>query len=91
MSRRLVRWALRAVKGPLLGYKDVYGGFEELGNLGRERQRSRGFFSGMVRGVSDPREGSKILTFLFRPQLVCISYISEVRSSTEPGMMASDA
>jgi hypothetical protein len=41
----------------------------------------RGFFSGMVRGVSDPREGSKILIFLFRSRLVCRarSYISEAR------------
>jgi hypothetical protein len=28
-------------------------------------------FSGLVRGMSDPREGSKILTFLFRSRLVC--------------------
>jgi hypothetical protein len=28
------------------------------------RQRNRGFFSGMLRGVSDPCEGSKILIFL---------------------------
>jgi hypothetical protein len=33
---------------------------EELGN-----------FSGLVRGLSDPRKGSKILTFLFRSRLVC--------------------
>lgn len=32
-----------------------------------DRQRNRQFFSGMVRGVSDPREGSKILSFLYRP------------------------
>jgi hypothetical protein len=30
----------------------------------------RGFSSGMVRGVPDPREGSKILTFPFRSRLV---------------------
>jgi hypothetical protein len=34
------------------------------------RRGIRGFFSGMVRGVSNPREGSKILSFLFRPRLV---------------------
>jgi hypothetical protein len=34
---------------------------------GRGRQRNRQFFNGMVRGVSNAREGSKILTFLFRP------------------------
>ncbi len=29
----------------------------------------------MVRGVSNPREGSKMLTFLYRPRLVCSSLI----------------
>jgi hypothetical protein len=35
----------------------------------------------MVRGVSDPTEGSEILTFLCRPRVVCRarSYISEDR------------
>jgi hypothetical protein len=46
------------------------------GCLERGRQRNRGFFSGMVRGVSDPREGSKMLTFLFRSRLVCSSLTS---------------
>ena len=32
------------------------------------RQRDRGFFMRVVRGVSNAREGSKILTFLFRPE-----------------------
>jgi hypothetical protein len=32
------------------------------GGIGRGM---RGFFSGMVRGVSNPREGSKILIFLY--------------------------
>ena len=59
------------------------------GTSGRDRQRNRVFFSGMLRGVSNPREGSKILSFLFRSRQVCISYISETRGSTEPGMMAS--
>jgi hypothetical protein len=27
------------------------------GNRGRDRQRNRGFFSGMIRGVSNPRDG----------------------------------
>jgi hypothetical protein len=27
---------------------------------GRDRQRKRGFFGSMLRGVSNPREGSKI-------------------------------
>ena len=45
------------------------------GCLGRDRQRNRGFFSGMLRGVSNPREGSKILTFLFGPRLVCSSLL----------------
>jgi len=44
-------------------------------HLGRDRQRNRGFFSGLVRGVSNPREGSKILTFLFRSRMVCSSLL----------------
>jgi len=44
----------------------------------------RGFSSGMVRGVSNACEGSKILTFLFRTRLVCIFYNSEARGTTEP-------
>jgi hypothetical protein len=45
------------------------------------RQRNQGVFSGMVRGVSNPREGSNMLTVLYRPRLVCRarSYISEAR------------
>jgi hypothetical protein len=31
----------------------------------------RGFLSGLDRGVSNPREGSKMLTFLSRPRMVC--------------------
>jgi hypothetical protein len=46
----------------------------------RDRQRNRAFFSGMVRGVSNAREDSKILTFLFRPRLVC-SVLLHLRSS----------
>jgi hypothetical protein len=42
----------------------------------RDRQRNRGFFSGMVRDVSMPREGSKILKFLIRTRLVYSSCIS---------------
>jgi hypothetical protein len=57
--------ATRAFKEPLRSY----------GNLGRDRQRNRGFFSDMVRGVSEPREGSKILTFLSRPRQVCSSLL----------------
>jgi len=60
---------------------DIWGG------IGRGIRR---FSSGIVRVVSNAREGSKLLSFLFRPQLVCIYYISEARGSTEPGMMASD-
>jgi hypothetical protein len=51
-----------------LGYNDLQEGFEGLRNtwlrVGRGMRES---FSAMVRGVSDPREGSEILTFLFRP------------------------
>jgi hypothetical protein len=59
--------ATRAFKAALSSY----------GYLVRDRQRNRRFFSGMLRGVSTFREGSKILTFPCRPRLVCISYISE--------------
>ena len=47
----------------------------------RGRQRNRGFFSGLFRGVSNPPEGSKILSSLVRPRMVCRarSYISEAR------------
>jgi hypothetical protein len=31
----------------------------------------RGLFGGMLRGVSNPREGSKVLAFLCRTRLVC--------------------
>ena len=44
------------------------------------RQRNRGFFSDLVRGVSRPREGSKILSFLFRSHLVCSSLLHLGRS-----------
>jgi hypothetical protein len=46
----------------------------------RGRQRNRGFFSGLFRGVSDARESSKILTFLFPPRLLC-SVLLHLRSS----------
>ena len=36
----------------------------------------------MFRGVSNPRKGSKILTFLYRPRLVCSSLL-DLRSSWE--------
>ena len=58
--------------------------------MAEDRQRNRAFFSSMLRGVSNAREGSKILTLLFQPQQECIYYISEARGSMEPGMMASD-
>ena len=44
------------------------------------RQRNLGLFSDLVRGVSNPREGSKILTFLVRSSLVCSSPL-HLRSS----------
>ena len=40
----------------------------------------RGFFSGMLRGVSNPGEGSEILSFLFRSRLVYSSLL-HLRSS----------
>jgi hypothetical protein len=45
------------------------------GNPRRDRQRIRGSFSGMIWGVSNTPEGSKILTFLLRPRLVCSSLL----------------
>jgi hypothetical protein len=40
----------------------------------------RGLFGAMVRGVSNPREGPKILFFLFGPDWCAdLSYISEAR------------
>jgi hypothetical protein len=45
---------------------------EIWGGIGRGM---RGFFSGMVRVVSNPREGSKILSFLYRPRRVCSSLL----------------
>jgi hypothetical protein len=41
----------------------------------RDRYRNGGLFSGMVRGVSHPCEGSKMLSFLFRPRVVCSSLL----------------
>jgi hypothetical protein len=45
---------------------DIWGG------IGRGM---RGFFSVLVRDVSSPREGSKILSFLLRPRMVCSSLL----------------
>jgi hypothetical protein len=50
---------------------------EIWGGIGR---RMKGLFSGMLRGVSRPRGGSEILTFLFRHRLVCTSLL-DLRSS----------
>jgi hypothetical protein len=77
LSRCLLCNVLRAVESPLRGYNDVQGGFEGLWNiLAWGRQRNRQFFSAMIRGLSNPREGLKILTFLFRPRLVCYSLLN---------------
>jgi hypothetical protein len=51
-----------------------------LERVAEDRQRNRGFFSDLVRGVSDPRKGSKILFFLFRPRVVCYSLLHFRRS-----------
>jgi hypothetical protein len=40
----------------------------------------RGFLNSMLRGVWNLREGSKILTFLFRSHLVCSSLLHLGRS-----------
>jgi hypothetical protein len=47
------------------------------GGIGRGM---RGIFSGMVRGVSDAREGSEILIFLFRSRRVCSSLLDLLSS-----------
>jgi hypothetical protein len=70
-----------AVDGSFISYKGIQGGFENLWNtLGRDWQRNRSFFNGMVRGLTNPREGQKILTFLFGPRVVCSSLL-HLRSS----------
>ena len=82
--------ALRAVEDLLLGYKRIQGGFEGLWNIGaRGWQRNWVPSSGMVSGVSNAREGSKILSFLYRPRLVCSSLLHlrslwKVHSATSP-------
>jgi len=43
--------------------------------VAEDRQRNRAFFSSMLRGVSNAREGSKILFFLFRSPPVCSSLL----------------
>jgi hypothetical protein len=48
------------------------------GGIGRGM---KGFFSGILRGVSNAREGSKILIFLLRPRVVCSSLL-HLRSSS---------
>jgi len=45
---------------------------EIWGGIGRGM---RGFFSGILRGVSNPREGSKILFFLFGSPLACSLFL----------------
>jgi hypothetical protein len=47
---------------------------------GRDWQRNRGFFGSILRGVSDPREGPKILSFFYRPRVMCSSLL-RLRSS----------
>ena len=60
--------------------------WDRLGHsqLAAYRQRNQKFFSGLVWGVSDPREGSKILIFLFPPRLVCCSLL-HLRSAWKKG------
>jgi hypothetical protein len=63
-----------AIDGWFVSYKGIQGGLEQLWNLrGGDRQRNRGLFSAMLRGVSNACEGSKILSFLYQPRLVCSS------------------
>ena len=48
--------------------------------MAQGRQRKKGFFSGMFRGVSNAQEGSKVLFFLYGPRLMCNSLL-HLRSS----------
>jgi hypothetical protein len=65
-----------AFRTSFVGFNVVEDGFDELYCIvAEDRQRNRAFFSGMLRGVSNAREGSKILSFLFRPRLVCSSLL----------------
>jgi hypothetical protein len=59
---------LRAVESPLCGYNDLQGGFEELWSIvAQGQEKNRRSLRGIGRGVLNPREGAKILTFVFRP------------------------
>jgi hypothetical protein len=49
--------------------------------VARDRQRNRQFFGALVRGVSNSREGSKILTFLFRSPPGVQSSLLHLRST----------
>jgi hypothetical protein len=71
-----------AFRTSFVGFNVVEDGFDELYCIvAEDRQRNRAFFSGMLRGVSDSREGSEVLTFLLRPRLVyrARSHISGMR------------
>ena len=66
----------------------LFRALRSYGDLGRDGQRNRGFFSGLFRGVSNPREGSKILAFVFQPRLIAANFalcvFSEVLHSPGP-------
>jgi hypothetical protein len=64
---------------------------EIWGGIGRGM---RGFLCGMVRGVSTPREGPKILTFLLQPRQVCSSLLhapKRVERLSEKGVSGIDS
>ena len=65
------------MEGPSALFEGFLSYSRTKGGLGRGM---RGFFSGMLRGVSNPREASKILSFLLRPRLVCSSLLHLRRS-----------
>jgi hypothetical protein len=76
LSARLGPWA---VDGSFVSYKGLLKmPLRSYGCLGRDWHRNRGFCSALVRGVSHPCEGSKILSFLFRPRLVCNSLLPKL-------------
>src|SRR5215203_6112372 len=62
------------LESPLRGYNDPQGSYEGHWSIvACSRERNREPLGCLGRGVSNPREGSKIQTFLFRPRMVCRS------------------
>ena len=77
LSRTLGPWA---VDGSFVSYKGIEGGYEELWISGVGSAEEPGIVQRHDQGVSHPHEVSKMLTFPFRPRLVC-SWPLHLRSS----------